>query len=119
MNTTLFSFLLAVLLIVVLTHWLVLLTFPDARGYHHCPRHLHLRWFSRWLEWTKPLRKLAGAIHVGLAFLQAPGEQEVIFAPCESWSVLHETLTMDAKSKAFDKELRLQILQALAKITIL
>ena len=122
MNADLLSFLVAVVvlaLILGVTHLIVKLTFPNSEGIFACPRRMRLDWFIDWLEWTKPLRKLANAIHVGLAFLKAPSAQTVIIAPQDSWELLQETLEMDAKSHAFDKELRLKILKALARITVL
>jgi hypothetical protein len=122
MNAAAFSSLVAVVvltLILGLTHLIVTLTFPSAKGYYRCPRRLRLDWFIIWLEWTKPLRKLANAIHVGVAFLISPAAETVVFAHQDSWELLQETLEMDAKSHAFDQDLRLRILKALARITVL
>jgi len=80
---------------------------------------MRLDWLISWLEWTKPLRKLANAIHVGAAFLMSPAAETVVFAPQDSWDLLQETLEMDAKSHAFDQDLRSEILKALARITVL
>jgi hypothetical protein len=122
MNTAAFSSLVSVVvlaLILGLTHLIVKLTFPSAKGYYRCPRRLRLDWFIVWLEWTKPLRKLVNAIHVGAAFLISPAAETVVFAPQDSWALLQETLEMDARSHAFDQDLRLRILKALARITVL
>ncbi len=109
----------ALLLILGLTHLIIRLTFPDSKGHYHCPRWVKLRGFITWLEWTRPLRKLAEAIRVGMAFLMAPSAQIVVFAPEESWELLQETLEMDAKSHAFDQDLRRKIRTALARLTVL
>ncbi len=106
-------------LILGVTQLIVKLTFPSADGTYHCPRPMRLDWFIDWLELTRPLRKLANAIHVGIAFLVAPSAQTVVFAPQDSWELLQETLEMDARSHAFDKDLRLKILMALSKLTVL
>jgi len=122
MNAMLLSYILAavpVALIVLLTHLIVGMSFPDESGLYHCPRWLSLRWFIRWLEWTRPLRRLSRAIHIALAVLQTPGDPEVILSPAEAWQVLHETLALDMESTAFDDGVQEQIGEALARLVYL
>ena len=49
----------------------------------------------------------------------SPQRYVTIRAPEHAWELLHETLQMDAQSKAFDAELRKDIAEALAQVEVL
>ena len=54
-----------------------------------------------------------------LAPANAPPESYVtIRAPEQVWELLHETLLLDARSKAFDPQLRKDIADALAQVEV-
>ena len=51
---------------------------------------------------------------------EAPPQSDVIMrAPQQAWELLHETLQLDAQSKAFDAQLRKDIADALAQVEAL
>ncbi len=110
---------LATLFVILLTILLTPLTFPGKDGTTHCPRTLPLAWHIRWLEFTRPLRRLAAAIHIAGGYLSAPERTNVILAAEDDWDLLAETLSLDAESPAFDASLRREIRAALDKVTIL
>jgi len=122
MNADLLASLLAALttlFVILLTAALVPLTFPGKDGVTRCPRWLPLTWHIRWLELSRPLRRLAAAIHIAWGCLSAPERTSVILAAEDDWDLLAETLSLDAESSAFDISLRREISAALDKVTIL
>ncbi len=123
MNAALFATLLAVvlaLIIILLTILIVDITIPDRYDIYHCPRWLPVPWHVRWLEWTRPLRKLSFAVHIAWEYLVESGDQTqtVILAAKDDWETLEETLRLDAQSHMFDIELREEIGAALGNILV-